>query len=100
MTEIVAAPSPAEKRFTPTERRIIAYVAEHEGKRCTKADIARALGRHQKTIDRLMTDLRTRGDRRVRAFVGPRRRPARQHVSSGARGRRPLGPARGNLRAP
>ena len=61
MTEIVAAPSPAEKRFTPTERRIIAYVAEHEGKRCTKADNARALGRHQKTIDRLMTDLRTRG---------------------------------------
>lgn len=56
-----AAKLPERKKLTPTERRIIAYVAEHEGKLCSKADIARALGRHQKTIDRLISDLRAQG---------------------------------------
>ena len=61
MTEIVAAPSPAEKRFTPTERRIIAYVAAHEGQPCTKAQIASTLGRNVKTVDRLVSRLRAEG---------------------------------------
>ena len=48
-------------RLTPTERKILAFVIEHEGKPCSKAMIAEALGRNQKTIDRLITNLRNQG---------------------------------------
>lgn len=66
-----ASPAPARKRLTPTERKIIAYVAEHEGTSCSKADIARALGRHQKTVDRLMSELRAQGLVVSEAVWGP-----------------------------
>ena len=37
------------------------YLAEREGKPCTKAEIAEALGRNRKTIDRLISQLRAEG---------------------------------------
>lgn len=49
------------KRLTPTERKIIAFVAEHEGEPCSKSQIAEVLGRNQKTIDRLVAHLREEG---------------------------------------
>ena len=49
------------RKLTPTERRIIAYVAEHEGQPCTKAQIASELGRNVKTVDRLVSRLRAEG---------------------------------------
>ena len=52
---------PVVRRLTPTERRIIAYVAEREGRPCSKAEIATALGRNRKTVDRLVSRLRTEG---------------------------------------
>lgn len=51
----------APRRLTPTERRILAYLAEREGKPCTKAEIAEALGRNRKTISRLISQLRAEG---------------------------------------
>lgn len=51
----------ARARLTPTERKILEYVIEHEGKPCSKAQIAEALGRNQKTIDRLVANLRHEG---------------------------------------
>lgn len=51
----------APRRLTPTERRILAYLAEREGQPCTKAQIADALGRNRKTIDRLVSQLRADG---------------------------------------
>lgn len=47
--------------LTPTERRILAFVIENEGKPCSKAMIAKELGRNQKTIDRLVAHLRKEG---------------------------------------
>ena len=38
---------------TPTARKIISFVERHDGKPCSKAQIAVALGRNEKTIDRL-----------------------------------------------
>lgn len=57
----VATPSAAPKRLTPTERRIITYISEREGLPCSKAEIAEALGRNRKTIDRLVSHLRSEG---------------------------------------
>lgn len=51
----------APRRLTPTERRILVYIAEREGQPCTKAQIAQALGRNRKTIDRLVSQLRADG---------------------------------------
>ena len=51
----------APRRLTPTERKIIAYVAAHEGQPCTKAQIASTLGRNVKTVDRLVSRLRVEG---------------------------------------
>lgn len=48
-------------RLTPTERAILAYVSEREGVPCTKSQIAQALGRNRKTIDLLITHLRSEG---------------------------------------
>lgn len=55
------APAASPRRLTPTERRIIAYVAGHEGQRCSKAQIAQELGRNVKTVDRLVSRLRAEG---------------------------------------
>lgn len=51
----------APHKLTPTERRILAFVIEHEGKHCSKAMIAEALGRNKKTIDRLVANLKNEG---------------------------------------
>lgn len=51
----------AGRRLTPTERAILAYLAERGGQPCTKAQIAAALGRNKKTINRLVTQLRNDG---------------------------------------
>lgn len=45
------------RRLTPTETAILAMVGQHEGEPCSKAEIARELGRNQKTIDRLIAGL-------------------------------------------
>lgn len=55
--EIESAPL----RLTPTERRILSYVVEHEGDPCSKAKLAVVLGRNQKTIGRLVAHLRKKG---------------------------------------
>lgn len=51
----------APRRLTPTERQILSFLANHEGVPCTKAEIAEALGRNRKTIDRLVSNLRADG---------------------------------------
>lgn len=50
--------SAGELRLTPSARAILAYVADHEGEPVTKAAIASALGRSEKTVDRLMSKMR------------------------------------------
>ena len=47
--------------LTPTERRVLEFVAAHEGEPCSKAMIARELGSNQKTVDRLISHLRREG---------------------------------------
>lgn len=49
------------RKLTPTERRILAYVSDHEGKPFTKGELANALGRSRGTIDRSITRLRADG---------------------------------------
>lgn len=51
----------APRRLTPTERSILTFISEREGKPCTKRELALALGRNQKTIDRLVSNLRADG---------------------------------------
>lgn len=51
----------APRRLTPTERRILLYVAHHNGKACSKGEIAQELGRNKKTVDRLVARLRSDG---------------------------------------
>lgn len=46
---------------TPTARKIISFVERHDGKPCSKAQIAVALGRNEKTIDRLIARMRHEG---------------------------------------
>ena len=48
-------------RLTPTERQILSFLELHNGRSCTKAQIAVSLGRNKKTIDRLMSHLRAIG---------------------------------------
>lgn len=48
-------------RPTPTARKIVSFVERHEGKPCSKAQIAVALGRNEKTIDRLVAKMRHEG---------------------------------------
>lgn len=61
ITALAEKPKSDPRRLTPTERRIIAYVAAHEGQPCPKAQIADALGRNRKTVDRLVSRLRSEG---------------------------------------
>ena len=51
----------APRRLTPTERRLIVYVGDHEGVVCTKAELAQRLGCNPGTIDRLISRLRAEG---------------------------------------
>ena len=51
----------APRRLTKTEVAILAYVGEHEGELCSKAQIDEALGRNVKTVDRLVSALRSDG---------------------------------------
>lgn len=48
-------------RLTPTEMRIVNFIQRHEGHPCSKAQIAAALGRNEKTVDRLLSRLRRNG---------------------------------------
>ena len=54
---VINAPRP----LTNTERGILHYVSQHDGESCTKKEIALALGRNRKTIDRLVSRLRAEG---------------------------------------
>lgn len=49
------------RRLTKTEVAILAYVGQHEGEGRSKAQIAHALKRNQRTIDRLVASLRASG---------------------------------------
>ena len=48
-------------RLTPTEAKIIEFIERHEGKPCSKAQIAAVLGRNEKTVDRLLSRMRREG---------------------------------------
>lgn len=45
-------------RLTPTEAQILAFIERHEGHPISKAQLAAALGRNEKTISRLLSRLR------------------------------------------
>ncbi|MBM6775233.1 helix-turn-helix domain-containing protein [Olsenella profusa] len=45
-------------RLTPTEMLIISFLQRHEGYPCSKSQIAAAIGRNEKTVDRLLSRLR------------------------------------------
>lgn len=49
------------RRLTPTERRILAYVLDHEGEPCSKENLAAALGRSKVTVSRSISRLRAEG---------------------------------------
>ncbi len=49
------------RRLCPTELKILAFVERHQGKQFTKEQIATALGKSEKTIDRQMHRLRLEG---------------------------------------
>ncbi|HBO61611.1 MAG TPA: hypothetical protein DD645_02830 [Olsenella sp.] len=45
-------------RLTPTEVQILSFLGRHEGHPCSKAQIAAAIGRNEKTVDRLLSKMR------------------------------------------
>lgn len=45
-------------RLTPTEMQILSFVQRHEGRAYSKAQIAAAIGRNEKTVSRLISRLR------------------------------------------
>lgn len=45
-------------RLTPTEMLIVNFIQKHEGHPCSKAQIAAAVKRNEKTVDRLLSHLR------------------------------------------
>ena len=49
------------RRLSKTAIQILAYVGRHEGEPCTKAQIADALGRNVKTVDRLVSKMKGEG---------------------------------------
>lgn len=67
MNKSAAAPDIAQKaqapspRLTPTARAILDYLESVGDKPVTKAAIARELGRCEKTVDRLVANLRSNG---------------------------------------
>lgn len=48
-------------RLTPTEVLILQFIARHEGRPCSKSQIAAVLNRSEKTVGRLLSQLRRRG---------------------------------------
>lgn len=48
-------------RLTPTEMRIIDFIRDNEGRACSKACMAAALGRSEKTVGRLLSRMRKNG---------------------------------------
>lgn len=54
-------PRKGAPHLTPTERKILSFVKRHEGRPCSKAQMAASLDRSQKTIDRLVSSLRAKG---------------------------------------
>lgn len=48
-------------RLTPTEALIVEFIGRHEGRPCSKAQIAAALGRNEKTVARLLSHMRKMG---------------------------------------
>lgn len=48
-------------RLTPTEAQIIEFIERHAGRPCSKAKIALALGRNEKTVDRMLSRMRREG---------------------------------------
>ncbi|WP_455139882.1 MarR family transcriptional regulator [Thermophilibacter sp.] len=48
-------------RLTPSELQIIRFIERHEGYPCSKAQIAAAIGRNEKTVDRLLSRMRRDG---------------------------------------
>lgn len=50
-----------EPRLTKTQLQIIEYLLEHKDEPRSKAQIARGIGRCEKTVDRLMSKLRRDG---------------------------------------
>lgn len=61
MVDTTEAKAGPDIHLTPTERRILEFVAAHEGRPCSKAMIAQKLGSNQKTVDRLISHLRREG---------------------------------------
>ena len=45
-------------RLTPTEMQIVGFIERHEGHPCSKAQIAAAVYRNEKTVDWLLSHLR------------------------------------------
>ncbi|MBM6676276.1 winged helix-turn-helix domain-containing protein [Olsenella uli] len=45
-------------RLTPSELQIIKFLERHEGHPCSKAQIAAAIGRNEKTVNRLLSRMR------------------------------------------
>ncbi len=48
-------------RPTPAAKAIVVFLSEHEGEPLTKSAIAAAVGRSEKTVDRLISKLRVNG---------------------------------------
>lgn len=48
-------------RLTPTQMQILSFLAKHEGNPCSKSQIAAAIGRNEKTVDRLLSQMRRNG---------------------------------------
>lgn len=61
MPEATIAEPRRSSRITKTAARILAYVGVHEGEPCAKAEIAEAVGCNVKTVDRLVSRLRSDG---------------------------------------
>lgn len=61
MPKIKNAELGAPRRLTKTEVAILTYVGAHEGEPCSKAKIAKSLGRNVKTINILISELRADG---------------------------------------
>lgn len=55
------APSARKPHLTPSERLILSFMKRHEGRPCSKMQIAASIGRCMKTVDRSVANLRAKG---------------------------------------
>lgn len=55
------APQTPERRLTATERSILEFIQRHEGRPCSKEQLAAGVGRSGKTIDRSIFRLKNEG---------------------------------------